>query len=248
MKLAVAYPWSNPFAYTEFMDSVLALGIPAGYEVRWFRGGGWCNSRRRTDACEKALAWGADFILQIDADQVYAPDVLLQFTKHMENGLDMVAAMVPQRGYTEGSGMRPFQRLAWKSEDGATLVPVDVEDGELQKCFLPTCAALICRAKDVARLKRPWFRDQYNELTWEREFAEDLHFVIHMQKELGLEAWVDTTIQVKHLHTFKIDETFSGRFADWEQPDRGEPGLCRYGIRNLKYYRLGKPVGKPVLK
>ena len=65
--------------------------------------------------------------------------------------------------------------------------------------------------------------------------------MIHIQKELGIEAWVDTTIEVKHLHTFKIDETFSDRFSDWSEPGKGEPGLCRYAVINARYYRLGAP-------
>jgi hypothetical protein len=40
--------------------------------------------------------------------------------------------------------------------------------------------------------------------------------------------WVDTTIQVKHLHIFSIDESFPARFADWATPGQGDTTICRY--------------------
>lgn len=234
MKLAVTWPWSGDFVLTPFVDSVLNLERPLIYEVRWFRGTGWCNSRRRADACEKALKWWPDWIVQLDADQVYPEDLLIRLVKHMEAGRDLVSAMVPQRGYTEGCGMRPFQRLAWNLKEGTAidLEPVEPQDGELQEVTLPTCAATIFRASDLRRLSRPWFRDQYDEKTWERQYAEDLHFIIHMRKSLGLKTFVDTGIEVSHLNLFKIDGSFSERFSDWSEEGKGDPSICRYGKRD----------------
>lgn len=180
------------------------------------------------------MAWGADYVCMLDADQTYPTDILVKFLKHMNDGKDMVAAMVPQRGFTAGAGMKPFQRLAWKTEDNLTLIPVNVVDGELQKAVLPSCAAIIFRAKDLLRLPKPWFVDSYDPQTLKRKFAEDLNFVLNMVK-CGVEPWVDTTIKVKHLNLFQIDETFTERFADWEQGG-GDPSICRYEVVKHKWF------------
>ena len=238
-KMALGWPWSPPFVYTAFLDSILQLEHPC--ETKWIRGGGWCNARRRISICEQAIEWGADYITMLDADQTYPPDILRKFLKHMEEGKDMVAAMVPQRGYTAGTGTKPFQRLAWKTEDNLTLIPVRVEDGELQQIVLPTCAAICFHTRDLRRLAKPWFVDNYDPLTLKRKFAEDLNFVLNMAK-VGVEGWVDTTIEVKHLHLFQIDETFSERFADWEQSG-GDPAICRYEVIKHKWFpNRGKKI------
>lgn len=234
-KLAVCWPWEPPFVYTAFVDSILALTTPQDCEVKWFRGAGWCNSRRRNAACEAGLTWNADYIVMLDADQVYPPDLLPAFLAHMTTGKDMVAAMVPQRGYTAGAGMKPFQRLAWRTEDNQTLIPVDPNDGPLQKCVLPSCAAIIFRTRDLRRMKKPWFKDQYHPDTWKRTFAEDLNFVLNIGKQLNLTAWVDTTLDIKHLHLFQIDGTFSERFKDWAVAGKGDSS-CRYTVGTHKWH------------
>ena len=229
------------------MESLLEMEHPAGYQVKFVRGGGWCNARRRINSCEIAIASGAKYLVMLDADQTYPKDILLKFVKHMEEGKDMVAAMVPQRGYRAGTGMKPFQRLAWKSNDNETTIPVLPEDGDVQPCIMPTCAALICRSKDLSRLSQPWFRDQFNPETMEREFAEDLYFTMHIQKELGLQAWVDTTIEVKHLHLFSIDGTFVDRFEDWAEQGKGDPEICTYKPRTKKFIRKSGIAAAPGL-
>jgi len=233
-KLAVCWPWNAAFVYTAFVDSILGINQPENCETRWIRSSGWSNARRRIAGCEKALQWGAKYITMLDADQVYPPDILQKFMAHLESGKDMVAAMVPQRGYTAGCGMKPFQRLAWKTENNQTLIPVKVEDGELQQAVLPSCAAIAFKSDLLSRLNKPWFTDTYDKETLERHFAEDLNFVLNSVKQ-GVEPWVDTTINIKHLHLFQIDDTFSSRFSDWEQ-EGGDPSICRYEVKKHRWF------------
>ena len=46
----------------------------------------------------------------------------------------------------------------------------------------------------------------------------DTRMVWRLAFEVGAQVWVDTTIKVRHLHTFEIDDTFQDRFADWAEP------------------------------
>jgi hypothetical protein len=139
----------------------------------------------------------------------------------------MIAAMVPMRGYVQSSRMKPFQRLAWKIKN-REFVPVDVADGVLQRCEFPTSAAILFCADDLKRLSKPWYFFTYKPENWEQIHGEDGNFAVRMQRELGVDAWVDTTIVVKHLHPFAIDDTFSERFADWVNPGVGEDAICGY--------------------
>ena len=81
MKLAVGYPWSSEFIFTQFADHLPNLERPEGGGVRVFRGKGWCPARRHVDLCEQAVKWGADLICIIGADQVHPSDLLPRLYK-----------------------------------------------------------------------------------------------------------------------------------------------------------------------
>jgi len=208
-------------------ESIVAIETPEDCEVKWFRGVGWCQARRRIHAAEQALEWGADLISCLDIDQVYEPDILKRLLARHDSGCDMIAAMVPMRGYVRSSKMLPFQPLAWKIENNE-FTPVAAEDGELQQCEFPTSAAILFRASDLKRLSKPWYFFTYKPDTWSQVAGEDGNFAVRMLSELGVKAYVDTTIKVKHVHPFSIDETFTHRFADWSEPGVGEKAICAY--------------------
>jgi hypothetical protein len=205
--------------------SMVNIESPEDCEVRWFRGAGWCQARRRTHACEQALEWGADLIAQFDIDQVYEPDVLKRLLARIDEGCEVVAAMVPCRGYIKVSKIRPFQRLGWKIVDG-TFEPIDPSDGDLQEAEFPTSACAMFSAGLLEKLGQPWYFVKHDPKTYALSRAEDGMFFYRLKK-LGVKSWVDTTIRVEHLYTFRIDETFSERFADWAESG-GDPEICNY--------------------
>jgi hypothetical protein len=65
-KLAVCYPGDMPTMYASAIESILNIRHPEGCEVKWFRGFGWCQARRRIVMMESALEWGADLIVSLD--------------------------------------------------------------------------------------------------------------------------------------------------------------------------------------
>jgi hypothetical protein len=214
----------SPFA------SMVNIKPPSDCEIQWFRGVGWCQARRRTHACEQALTWKADLIVQLDVDQIYEPDVLQRLVGRIDEGHDVVAAMVPGRGYVAKSKAKPFQRLAWRStEDGQAFKPVDPDEGEMVEAQFPTSACVIFKAGILKSLRRPWYFNTFKPEDWSLVQGEDGVFFHRLEKELGVKSWVDTTIRVKHAHVFGIDETFPDRFADWQERGAGEEEICNYG-------------------
>ena len=228
-KLAVCYPWDSPFAYTQFVDSVLNLQKPEGVEIRFFRGTGWCSARRHTDLCEKALAWGADAILIIGTDQIYPEDLLPRLlARYKETGGDIITALVPFRGYVGWQEMKPFQPLAWRlvgdgtrpfrgvDKDPDMMKCVNMTNGDFQRVNIIGTGAILFRRDHLLAVKRPWFYDQVDRNTLHLMNDMDAKFIWRLQTEAKANMWVDTTIKVKHLHIFQIDETFQNRFMDWK--------------------------------
>jgi len=226
-KLAVCFPGDMPSVFIKPFESMVNIEVPPGCTVKWFRGVGWCQARRRTHACERALEWGAELISQLDADQVYEPDVLSRLVSRFDEGYRIIAAMVPGRCYVKDSKNPPFTRLAWRStEGGKAFEPVDPTEGDVLKADFPTSACVLFSAEDLRRLRQPWYFNKFDQKDMTLTQGEDGVFFMRMAK-MGIESYVDTTIQVKHSHVFEIDETFPSRFADW-QDGGGEPAICRY--------------------
>jgi len=218
-KLAVCYPGDMPTFYASVIESVLNIRPPEQFEVRWIRGLGWCQARRRINAAEKAIEWGADLIASLDMDQIYESDVLERLTDRIAEGYDCLSALVPSRGKSPSLSY-PFQGMGWRLVE-KEFVPVTPEDGEMVRAEFPTHGCCIFRASDIQRLQQPWYAYKYDEKNWQETEGEDSRFFLRLNQELSIETWIDTTIKVKHCHVFQIDETFPNRFPDWVP---GEPG------------------------
>lgn len=239
-KLAVCWIWGSPLGYMDPMESLLELRHPDGVDVRFFRGKGWGPARRHIVACEKALAWGADHILILGADQIYEPDLLerLISRRYEDSRYEVIAALVPTRGYIASSMQRPFQPVAWRLKgqglvpiSGSAVehsVPIDPADGDMQRIDFIGSGCLMFDASHLEMLKRPWFAEQIDHKTQIRTACMDSTFVYRLKTEAYAQVWADTTIEIQHLHPFKIDKSFQQRFADWATPGAGEASICRY--------------------
>jgi len=231
-KLAVVYPWESPFILSAGVERFLNMQAPPGYEVRWFRGRGWCQARAHNDGFEKALDWGADLICTLDSDQIHPEDMLVRLVERIEGGCDAVSCLVPFRGFASRQKMVPFQKMAWRKVGDGVKVPavaIDIGDGDLQKIDFIGSGVILFKAEDLKRLKKPWFWDRIEDgERLIRRPGGDVSFVWALQRELGVQMWVDTTIDIKHLHIFEVDETFPERFADWSHPGAGEAAICSY--------------------
>jgi len=246
MKLAIGYPWASPFVFTQFMDSTINMQKPEGYEVRYFRGKGWCSAKRHIACCQQALDWGADLICIIGADQVHPEDMLCKLVKRFEQGYEVVTALIPCRGYVHWQPMVPFQPMAWRfktndemgdmkyrtyvsmKESGDMVHVIDRSDGEMVECNFIGSGVLMFHRDHLLALKKPWFYETVDRETQTRTANMDCVFVWRLQAEAGANIWIDTTIIVKHLNVFEIDDTFSDRFKDWTIPGKGDPTICNF--------------------
>lgn len=249
-KLAVGVAWTSPFIWSRFTETALNLTHPEGYEVKWFFGMGWCPARRHTDFVEKALAWGADLILLLGADQVYESDCITRLVGRFHEGYPVVVAAPPCRGYMDwNGGMKPFQPMVWRftpvqpDENGHVKVRqyrgqkldpdmieiVDVSTGpEMQKVNFIGSGVLLYHRDHVLSLKKPWFFETIDPETYERQAIMDINFIWRLQTEAGAMVWLDRTIKVKHIHPFEIDDTFQNRFLDWMVPGVGPKDIMRF--------------------
>jgi hypothetical protein len=173
---------------------------------------------------EQALDWDADAICFLDPDQVHPEDMLEVLVRHLDDGCDVVGAMVPLRSYLPWNGMKPFQPMAWVKDGDSPLERIREEDGYLQNVHSVGTGVLLVKSSLLERMSRPWFHEHIDKDSFNRFGGHDTRFVGRLRDELGVKIWVDTTIKVEHLMIFPIDETFSERFPDYPQADVTEVG------------------------
>jgi len=244
-KLGIVLPWSSPFMFSLTVDSLLNLRHPHGIELRHFRSSGWCPAARHINGCAAAMRWGADLILILGTDQVYDEDLLCRLVARWKEGYEVVSALVPARGFVGWQQMQPFQPMAWRLKANAPgdltyrvfggqhdtpdlLEAIDPKAGNMQRIHFIGSGVLLFHRDHLLALKRPWFSEMVDPLSYNRLANMDCRFVWRLHHEAHAQVWVDTTIKVKHLHVFPIDETYSARFADWAEPGQGDPTICRY--------------------
>jgi hypothetical protein len=245
-KLAVVYPWASPFIWTACVDSMLNLRHPKETTVRYFRGAGWCSASRHLRGCQAAVEWGADYIVIVGSDQVYEPDMLERLMARVDEGYEVLAAMVPARCYVGWQEMRPFQPMAWRFKTTEQLgsiamrpyrgMMVDADmvevvepdpDQPMQRIHFIGSGVLLFATDLLTSLQMPWFYETFNPETMERIASMDTKFVWRLQFEALADLWLDTSIEVKHIHPFEIDHTYQYRFADWATHS-GPVDICNY--------------------
>lgn len=219
------------------------MDTPSGCELKYFRGSGWCPARRHIHICEQALNWGADLICIIGSDQVHPPDMFTRLIDRFQSGYEVVSALVPARGYVAWQNMKPFQPMAWRFKsnnalsvrqyrshdlDGDMLDVIDPAAGEMQEVDFIGSGVLMFHRQHLMQMQRPWFYEKINnDGSYNRTACMDCTFVWRLKWEAHASVWVDTTIKVKHLHQFAIDDTYQHRFRDWEQGG-GDPEICAF--------------------
>lgn len=183
----------------------------------WVRGIGQYPARRHIHVCEQGIKGKASHILMLGADQIHPVDMIPRLIARIkQDGCDVIASLVPTNGNT--SKVKYFQKCAWVQNESGILGDWDLIDpakGDLQRITAIGSGVLLFPVSALVELKKPWFKEHFNELTYERIHCMDTEFVHRLELEAGLKLWVDTTIKVKHYIPFPVDETFEKRFEDW---------------------------------
>lgn len=233
LKLGVVYPWDSPFLLSEAAENLMNLASPDACGVRRFRGRGWCPAKRHVDGCEKALDWGADLLCIVGADQIHPEDMLVRLVDRWKEGYEIVGAIVPTRGFIDFQPMKPYERIAWRFKtiqetepgrpfrglrhDPDMLHVVRPSDGGMQRVNFIGSGVILFHRDHILMLKKPWFSETVINDSYDRIANMDCTFIYRLQTEAHAQVWVDTSIAVKHLSIFPIDDTYPERFADMAQ-------------------------------
>lgn len=226
-KIAVCVPWDSSFMFTANAFNMLNWERPEDCELRFFMGAGWCPAARHNDAVEKALAWEADLVMFNGADHLCPFDIVKRMKGRIDEGWDMVHAMVPSRGVVGVDGT-PFKSISYKMVSGAHAptemavlympkgqTEIITHTDEPQETHICGTGNIMMKAEIFSGLQKPYFEEFIRkDGMYGRWCVQDSNFVYRCTIESGARMFCDTTIRLVHLDVFGIDDSFTERFKD----------------------------------
>jgi len=143
-------------------------------------------ARMQEKMIEKALEDNVDYVLHLDADQVYPADTPERLMKHIDDGKDVVFGLVPR--HSDGG------YVAYTMEDDPLRIEqMDIKpDSGLVRVGCTGFGGLMVNPKVFEKIDKPY----YSILSV--EYGPDFSFCYQCNKK-GVEMWVDTSLRYGHI-------------------------------------------------
>ena len=225
IRIGIVIPWDSPFIWTAPAFNMMNWECPDGCELRFFMGAGWCPAARHNDGVAKAQAWQADLIMFNGGDHLCPFDILKRMKKHIDDGWDMVHALIPARGVVGFDGT-PFKAMSYKvvgpipKEEAvlraafSSINIVSYED-EPQETHMSGTGNVLMKAEIFDGLQKPYFEEFVKkDGLYGRYCVMDSDFIKRCTIDSGAKMICDTSLKLVHLDVFGIDETYGERFKD----------------------------------
>jgi len=189
-------PLSWQFIPTEFF---LSWNMMIGYSIGRYQLGILTASccymdKMRDDLARDAIKYNPDYVLWLDADQIYPPDTPERLMRYIDDGKLVVGGLTPDRvsGEPLVYHMPPGNKGVIKRDDvtpGQGLIKVDAMG------FGGVMTSL-----EVFKMMKP----PYFQMTWNRKLkgsmGEDVKFYQNC-RHAGIDVWCDTNLWYEHLNT-----------------------------------------------
>lgn len=224
-KIGIIVPWDSPFMFTANGFNMLNWERPSDCELNFIMGVGWCPAARHNDGVAKAQQWGADLIMFNGGDHLCPKDIVGRMKARIDEGWDMVQAVVPCRGIC-GRTAIPFDTLSYKvtgpmptydpmlhaSRDSIQVIRGNEEP---QQSHISGTGNIMMKAEILDGMEKPYFTESIKpDGRYSRFPVMDSTFVYKCTIIGGARMLCDTSIKLVHLDIFGIDDTFSERFKD----------------------------------
>jgi len=192
-------PLSWQFIPVDFFQSWCRMvGYSVGrYQLGMITASCCYMDKMRDDLVRDSLKNNPDYLLWLDADQMYPPDTPERLMRHIDAGRLVVGGLTPDRGSGEPLvyEMAPGNKGVIKRDDvtvGQGLIKVDAMG-----------FGGIMTSPEVFKIMKP----PYFQMTWNRKLkgtiGEDVKFYQNC-KHYGIDVWCDTNLLYEHLNTVPV--------------------------------------------
>jgi GT2 family glycosyltransferase len=180
----------------------------------------------RNDLAKQALEHGCSHLIMMDTDQVYPQDTIPRMLAHDK---DIVGATVHRR-------YPPFAPILYRGEQGNyRYVPDDeMYSGELIEVDATGTGCILYKTKVFLDVDYPWFVIGKDPKTG-KTIGEDIGLCIRL-REKGYRIYVDTSLDVDHLSTFRVNRATYELFKKFST-NKGGQGQCHQEASREKIVR-----------
>jgi len=204
--------------------------VPKDFFYSWCKMTGYANGKydfgvmissccymdkMREDLVRDALKYNPDYILWIDADQIYpmqTPEILM---KHIDDGKLVVGGLTPDK--VDGT---PLIYKTVDKSNGLIRRRTDVKPGQgLVKVGAMGMGGIMVSPKVFEKIKSPYFEMSWSDRTKD-VIGEDVRFYMNCEK-FGIDVWCDTNLVYEHLIVKPM------KLAGLENLNIAQPGLKR---------------------
>ena len=159
MKVAICTPvHGDPkLLFTRNLADLVTAATKAGLDVQWFAQQSSIVTISRIRLAEAALAWGADHLLWIDADQAFPPDALDRLLAHHEPivGCNYARKTDPSGPTALALGATDETQLVWTTLEKA-------QHGEIEEVDALGLGMCLVVAEVFRAVEKPWFNMEFD--------------------------------------------------------------------------------------
>jgi len=238
MNLAICIPISWDFVPTPFVISLTQLMRPGQLKAirelgveRYFYlfNRAFPLDYNRNTLVKKAIELSADWVLFLDADMAFTPDLVSALLKDsMQSGAAIVSGCyfkkLPPHSCVSSIKKHP--------EDPQLLTPIDPHDdsASLVECDVIGMGAALIHRDVFEAISYPWFEYEVYEKTGERTVTEDVPFC-RKAKEAGFSIWTDTSLVCGHIRQVEVDDS---HWSAYREKSKNKPGYQSPDIKEMR--------------
>lgn len=183
---------------TDFMLSLLALRKPEGSHIAVMQ-----NSlvhTARNHLVWEAISGGNDYILWIDSDMVFQPDLAERLLKDAEQGMDYVSALCFRRQLPTGPTV--YKSIVWDGLNHDAVEYSDYPKDTLFECGGTGMAAVLTKTEIYKTVMDKFEIAPFEPLP---RLGEDFSLCYRL-KECGIRMYCDSRIKVGHIGNLIYNE------------------------------------------
>ncbi len=170
---------------------------------------------------EKALEGGYDWILYLDDDMTFSPDIFFNLASYDK---DIIGALAFKRE-------QPFEPCVYKKREDGNMYSVFPK--KMMDVDAIGSAGLLIKTDVLKKIEFPWFETGYN--SDKEHFSVDFDFC-RKAKEAGFKIWCDPDISMGHIGSPPIIDKkfFKKYYADSKRSNFNGSGGKRKNIRSSR--------------
>ena len=210
-KVTIAIPMSWTHVWSPFFLSCLQMCLRSAqdYQLAVYTSNTSLIDKMREVLGDEVLTTDPDYVLWLDADQLYPMETIVKLARHIDNGHLVVGGITPDKHTSKPMVYR------FLNDKGSCAIDRNFEvDRGLVKVDAMGFGGIIMAADVLRKVKPPRFPRTWDE-AMQSFVGEDFGFY-NKCREAGIEVWADTDLHYSHMVGTAVNVNRRPVCASWE--------------------------------